>query len=141
MVHLRGVSLQGFKTFDGLVTLSALNPGVNAVVGANGAGKSTLLEAVMFVLCEYGSESVTELVKLGVLSANYFQRALQQDCFVELEFDNADRAFPLDGPVVLVRKAIAVPGVGVAGAGSGFGGSAGAGGASASARAAAVQTA
>ncbi len=51
MVHLRSVSLRGFKTFAKPTELD-FEPGVTVIIGPNGSGKSNIADAVLWVLGE-----------------------------------------------------------------------------------------
>jgi len=47
-VHLKNLTLRGFKSFASATTL-ALEPGITCVVGPNGSGKSNVVDALAWV--------------------------------------------------------------------------------------------
>ena len=47
-MHLKNLTLKGFKSFASATTLH-FEPGVTCVVGPNGSGKSNLIECLLFV--------------------------------------------------------------------------------------------
>jgi len=94
-VHLRAVKLRGFKSFPDPVEIR-LEPGVGVIVGPNGSGKSNVSDAIRWAA---GSLSPTELRAEkpdDVLFAGGGARGAADFCEVELLFDNADGALPVD---------------------------------------------
>jgi chromosome segregation protein len=94
-VHLRAVKLRGFKSFPDPVEVR-LEPGVGVIVGPNGSGKSNVSDAIRWAA---GSLSPTELRAEkpdDVLFAGGGTRGKADFCEVELLFDNADGALPVD---------------------------------------------
>jgi chromosome segregation protein len=94
-VHLRAVKLRGFKSFPDPVEIR-LEPGVGVIVGPNGSGKSNVSDAIRWAA---GSLSTTELRAEKpdeVLFAGGGSRGPADFCEVELLFDNADGALPVD---------------------------------------------
>jgi chromosome segregation protein len=94
-VHLRAVKLRGFKSFPDPVEIR-LEPGVGVIVGPNGSGKSNVSDAIRWAA---GSLSPTELRAEkpdDVLFVGGGARGAADFCEVELLFDNADGALPVD---------------------------------------------
>ena len=94
-MHLRAVKLRGFKSFPDPVEIR-LEPGVGVIVGPNGSGKSNVSDAIRWAA---GSLSPTELRAEkpdDVLFAGGGSRGAADFCEVELLFDNADGALPVD---------------------------------------------
>ncbi len=94
-MHLRAVKLRGFKSFPDAVEIR-LEPGVGVIVGPNGSGKSNVSDAIRWAA---GSLSPTELRAEkpdDVLFAGGGARGPADFCEVELLFDNADGALPVE---------------------------------------------
>ena len=94
-MHLRAIKLRGFKSFPDPVEVR-LEPGVGVIVGPNGSGKSNVSDAIRWAA---GSLSPTELRAEkpdDVLFAGGGSRGAADFCEVELLFDNADGALPVD---------------------------------------------
>ncbi|HEY1564596.1 MAG TPA: AAA family ATPase [Gaiellaceae bacterium] len=94
-MHLRAVKLRGFKSFPDPVEIR-LEPGVGVIVGPNGSGKSNVSDGIRWAA---GSLSPTELRAEkpdDVLFAGGGARGAADFCEVELLFDNADGALPVD---------------------------------------------
>jgi chromosome segregation protein len=88
-VHLRSISLRGFKSFPDPVEIR-LEQGVAVVVGPNGSGKSNIADAIVWAA---GSLSPSELRAEkadDVLFAGSEGRPAADWCEVELLFDNED---------------------------------------------------
>jgi chromosome segregation protein len=90
-MHLRSLSLRGFKSFPDPVEMR-LEPGVAVVVGPNGSGKSNVSDALLWAT---GTLAPTELRAEkpdDVLFAGSAGRTGADFCEVELVFDNEDGA-------------------------------------------------
>jgi chromosome segregation protein len=92
-VHLKAITLRGFKSFVDSVEIR-LEPGVAVVVGPNGSGKSNVSDSILWAT---GSMSPGELRAEkpdDVLFAGSGGREAVETCEVDLLFDNADGAWP-----------------------------------------------
>src|SRR5699024_3406713 len=56
-MHLKSLTLKGFKSFASSTTLK-LEPGICAVVGPNGSGKSNVVDALAWVMGEQGAKTL-----------------------------------------------------------------------------------
>jgi chromosome segregation protein len=94
-VHLSAIKLRGFKSFPDPVEIR-LEPGVSIVVGPNGSGKSNVADGIVWAA---GSLSPSELRAEkpdDVLFAGGGSRKAVDFCEVELLFDNAGGAGPIE---------------------------------------------
>ena len=102
-MHLRAVKIRGFKSFPDPVEVR-LERGVGVIVGPNGSGKSNVSDAIRWAA---GSLSPLELRAEkpdDVLFAGGASRGPADFCEVELLFDNADHALPIDFTEISVAR-------------------------------------
>jgi chromosome segregation protein len=104
-VHLRSITLRGFKSFADRTSLD-LEPGLVVVVGPNGAGKSNLIDALMWSLGTLSARTLRAERMEDVIFAGTEQRKPLGMAQVVLTLDNADGTFPLDFSEVQVGRTL-----------------------------------
>jgi chromosome segregation protein len=92
-VHLKSITLRGFKSFPGPLEI-ALEPGVAVIVGPNGSGKSNIADAVVWAAGSLTPSELRAEKPDDVLFAGGGDRKRADHCEVELVFDNEDAAWP-----------------------------------------------
>ena len=102
-MHLRQLTLKGFKSFADPVTLD-LEPGVCVVVGPNGSGKSNIVDAVAWVLGSQSPKSVRSAKMDDVIFAGTASRQQLGRAEVTLTIDNSDSRLALDLTEVTVTR-------------------------------------
>nr|CAB3479164.1 unnamed protein product [Digitaria exilis] len=111
-MHIKEVTLEGFKSYAGRTVVSGFDPLFNAITGLNGSGKSNILDSICFVL------GITDLRQVRAASLQelvYKQgQAGVTKATVSVVFDNFDRSrSPLgyeDSPEITVTRQIVVGG-------------------------------
>jgi chromosome segregation protein len=93
-VHLKSLTLKGFKSFASATTLR-FEPGITAVVGPNGSGKSNVVDAIAWVLGEQGAKALRGGKMEDVIFAGTAGRAPLGRAEVTLTIDNTDGALPI----------------------------------------------
>lgn len=101
-MHIKSITICGFKSYKKKVHLE-LSPGHNVIVGSNGSGKSNIYSALEFVLSskydllrsEQRKQLLHDAGQSGVVSA-----------YVEIIFDNSDQRFPLNEPLICIKRTI-----------------------------------
>ncbi|MFG2846598.1 chromosome segregation protein SMC [Kitasatospora sp. NPDC048296] len=94
-MHLKSLTLRGFKSFASSTTLR-FEPGITCVVGPNGSGKSNVVDALSWVMGEQGAKSLRGGKMEDVIFAGTSGRAPLGRAEVSLTIDNADGALPID---------------------------------------------
>jgi chromosome segregation protein len=102
-VHLKSLTLKGFKSFASATTLR-FEPGVTAVVGPNGSGKSNVVDAIAWVLGEQGAKALRGGKMEDVIFAGTAGRAPLGRAEVTLTIDNADGKLPIDYTEVSITR-------------------------------------
>ncbi len=102
-MHLRSLTLKGFKSFASSTTL-AFEPGVTCVVGPNGSGKSNVVDALAWVMGEQGAKTLRGAKMEDVIFAGTSGRAPLGRAEVSLTIDNADGALPIDYSEVTISR-------------------------------------
>jgi len=104
-VHLKTLTLRGFKSFASATTLQ-FEPGITCVVGPNGSGKSNVVDALAWVMGEQGAKSLRGGAMSDVIFAGTPGRPALGRAEVVLTIDNADRALPTDAAEVTVSRTL-----------------------------------
>jgi chromosome segregation protein len=102
-VHLKSLTLKGFKSFASATTLR-LEPGITCVVGPNGSGKSNVVDAISWVLGEQGAKALRGGKMEDVIFAGTSGRAPLGRAEVTLTIDNSDGALPIDYAEVSITR-------------------------------------
>ena len=104
-MHLKSLTLRGFKSFASSTTLS-FEPGITCVVGPNGSGKSNVVDAIAWVLGEQGAKSLRGGKMEDVIFAGTAGRAPLGRAEVILTIDNSDGALPIDYTEVTISRTL-----------------------------------
>src|SRR5437763_16879085 len=102
-VHLKSLTLKGFKSFASATTLR-FEPGITCVVGPNGSGKSNVLDALQWVMGEQGVKSLRGGKMEDVIFAGTSGRAPLGRAEVTLTIDNSDGALPINYSEVTISR-------------------------------------
>jgi len=108
-VHLKSLTLKGFKSFASATTFH-FEPGITAVVGPNGSGKSNVVDALAWVMGEQGAKSLRGGKMEDVIFAGSAGRdgaagrAPLGRAEVSLTIDNTDGALPIDYSEVTISR-------------------------------------
>jgi chromosome segregation protein len=103
-VHLSAIKLRGFKSFPDPVEIR-LEPGVAVVVGPNGSGKSNVADGIVWAAGSLAPSELRAEKPDDVLFAGGGRQQPADWCEVELLFDSADGAGPIDySELSIVRR-------------------------------------
>ncbi|WP_171445710.1 chromosome segregation protein SMC [Cellulosimicrobium protaetiae] len=104
-MHLKTLTLRGFKSFASATTLS-FEPGVTCVVGPNGSGKSNVVDALAWVMGEQGAKTLRGGKMEDVIFAGTAGRPPLGRAEVALTIDNTDGALPIDYTEVTISRTL-----------------------------------
>ncbi|MEG3614957.1 chromosome segregation protein SMC [Isoptericola haloaureus] len=104
-MHLKTLTLRGFKSFASATTLS-FEPGITCVVGPNGSGKSNVVDALSWVMGEQGAKSLRGGKMEDVIFAGTSGRPPLGRAEVALTIDNTDGALPIDYTEVTISRTL-----------------------------------
>ncbi len=104
-MHLKTLTLRGFKSFASATTLN-LEPGVTCVVGPNGSGKSNVVDALAWVMGEQGAKSLRGGKMEDVIFAGTAGRPPLGRAEVALTIDNSDGALPIEYTEVTISRTL-----------------------------------
>jgi chromosome segregation protein len=102
-VHLKSLTLKGFKSFASATTLR-FEPGITCVVGPNGSGKSNVLDALRWVMGTQGVKDLRGGKMEDVIFAGTSSRAPLGRAEVSLTIDNSDGALPIEYTEVSITR-------------------------------------
>nr|CAB3266386.1 structural maintenance of chromosomes protein 3-like [Phallusia mammillata] len=102
-MHIKKVSIQGFRSYREATEIETFSPKHNIIVGRNGSGKSNFFCAIQFVLSdEYNNLRAEQRQQL--LHEGTGARVIS--ACVEIIFDNSDNRLPIDKDEVTLRRVI-----------------------------------
>ena len=104
-MHLRAITLAGFKTFAQKTEIR-FEGGVTAIVGPNGSGKTNILDAFKWVLGESSAKDLRGKRMDEVVYAGGQRRPRAAHAEVEIVIDNADGRLPVDYEEVAIRRRV-----------------------------------
>ena len=104
-MHLKTLTLRGFKSFASATTLN-FEPGVTCVVGPNGSGKSNVVDALAWVMGEQGAKSLRGGKMEDVIFAGTSGRPPLGRAEVALTIDNSDGALPIEYSEVTISRTL-----------------------------------
>jgi chromosome segregation protein len=102
-VHLKSLTLKGFKSFASPTTLR-FEPGITCVVGPNGSGKSNVVDALAWVMGEQGAKTLRGGKMEDVIFAGTSSRAPLGRAEVTVTVDNSDNALPIEYSEVSITR-------------------------------------
>src|SRR5689334_6809416 len=103
-MHLRSISLKGFKSFPDRTKLD-FTPGVSVIVGPNGSGKSNVTDAVLWALGEQSPLAVRGQTMQDVIFAGGHGLPSRPSAEVEVVIDNGDGGLPSEfSEISIVRR-------------------------------------
>src|ERR687889_771226 len=102
-VHLRSLTLKGFKSFPERTRLE-FSPGVSVIVGPNGSGKSNVTDAVLWALGEQSPLAVRGQSMQDVIFAGAHGVQARSEASVEVVLDNADGTIDLPAAEISISR-------------------------------------
>ncbi len=102
-MHLRSVTLKGFKSFPDRTRLE-FAPGVSVVVGPNGSGKSNVTDAVLWAMGEQSPLAVRGQSMQDVIFAGAHGVQARGEAEVEVVLDNADGSLDLPASEISIAR-------------------------------------
>src|SRR5687767_15585480 len=102
-MHLRSITLKGFKSFPDRTRLD-FAPGVSVVVGPNGCGKSNITDAVLWALGEQSPLAVRGQSMQDVIFAGGQGQSRRRAAEVEVVIDNSDGLAPSEFSEIAVKR-------------------------------------
>ncbi len=103
MVHIKKITLQGFKSFPYRRQVVELPKGLVVVAGPNGSGKSNILDAIKFAFGELSPHAL-RVSRFSELIHQSPEGGSAPMARVTVVLDNSDRAIPVDEDEVTITR-------------------------------------
>ncbi|KAJ9097851.1 hypothetical protein QFC19_006642 [Naganishia cerealis] len=103
-MHIKTITIQGFKSYKDQPAIDPFSPRHNVVVGRNGSGKSNFFMAIRFVLGD-AYEKMSREERAALLHEGT-GKTTTLSAYVELVFDNTDGRFPTSLSETILRRTI-----------------------------------
>lgn len=104
-MHLKSLTLKGFKSFRDATTLG-FEPGVTVVVGPNGSGKSNVVDAIAWALGAQAPSAVRSQRMDDVVFAGTAKSPALGRAEVTLAIDNSSGLLPIDFSEVEISRTL-----------------------------------
>lgn len=105
MVFIKKMVMAGFKSFARRTEI-VFDQGVNTVLGPNGSGKSNIADALCFVLGRLSIKSIRAAKAKNLLFMGSKLIKPVKEAYVELVFDNTDRAFGINKDEISLTRIV-----------------------------------
>src|SRR3990167_9013454 len=105
MAYIKKLVMQGFKSFVRKTEIP-FNQGINVVLGPNGSGKSNISDALCFVLGRLSIKSMRAAKAKNLLFMGSKLMKPSKEAFVDMIFDNSDRAFSIENNEVKLTRIV-----------------------------------
>src|SRR5437868_9002124 len=102
-MHLRAITLKGFKSFPNRTRLE-FAPGIAVISGPNGSGKSNITDAVLWALGEQSPLAVRGQTMQDVIFAGGHGVPSRNEAEVEVVIDNADGGLNSDFSEIAITR-------------------------------------
>lgn len=105
-MHIKQVTICGFRSFKDQVVVEPFSEKHNVVVGRNGTGKSNFFDAIRFGLLTNRFANLRQEERQSLLHEGSGKHVMS--AYVEIVFDNSDGRLPVDTEEVVLRRTIGV---------------------------------
>ncbi|MGD0395393.1 MAG: chromosome segregation SMC family protein [Nitrososphaerales archaeon] len=110
MTYIRRLEMRGFKSSGPRTAVVNFEKGFTVITGPNGSGKSNIADAITFAIGENSPKSLR--AANGRLSGLIYDPRSEDvpgsgkltSCRVTVQFDNTDRAIPVDSDLVTITR-------------------------------------
>ncbi|CAN0105750.1 unnamed protein product, partial [Ectocarpus fasciculatus] len=103
-MHIKQVSMSGFRSFRSQPEIESFSPRHNVIVGRNGSGKSNFFDAIQFALLNQRFSNLRQEERQLLLHEGAGAKVMS--AYVEIVFDNSDGRLAQDGDEVVLRRNI-----------------------------------
>ena len=103
-MHIKSVTISGFRSFKSQSETPPFVPTHNALIGRNGSGKSNFFDAIQFCLLAPKFATLKQEERAALLHEGTGSSVMSAFC--EIIFDNSDSRLSIEGDEVVLRRTI-----------------------------------